>query len=45
MKKILVAVTEEQHRALSEVAKRQGQTLAAVIRIAFDEYLKEQSKS
>jgi predicted DNA-binding protein len=45
MKRTLVLLTEEQHRRLTEMAKRQGNSMAALIRAAIDAFLKEKEKS
>jgi hypothetical protein len=41
---IKVLLTEEQQRRAVELAKRQGNSLAAVVRIAVEEYLRRQEK-
>jgi hypothetical protein len=44
MKRALILFTEEQYHGLAEQSQRQGNSLAAVVRTAVEEYLRRQEK-
>jgi predicted DNA-binding protein len=44
MRRTLILLTEAQHERLAELAKRRGNSLAALVRQAVEEYLRREAK-